>query len=522
MKGHRRSGNEVVRAYDAMLADRTQCEGLWNFVRKFVLRSRAEVAADDIRDSTAVSACQGLAGIEAEYMTPASSIWFSFDPPHGLAKVSGVKEWYAECGTIAADVLTGSNFYAAMGEMYLDRAGFGCGALLCFRHGDDLNFEHVPIGSFVWGEDAKGGINCMIRELSLTSAQAVEQFGEAGLSDKVMTAYNDPQKRYVEKFLFLHEMYVEAGVWYNTYVLRDSKSVVFGEVLSEQPYFGTRFLRGANAYGYPPVESCRAEVIRLQDMNKQLDKMAAVAADPRVLAHASLIGAIDLRPGGVTVLSDAAIGSSLPREWATGGKFEQGVAIIERSEKVVRDAFYGGVVDAFAGVDRQMTATEVEARLLNKVMTFSPSFVLFVHDLAPLMKRIFMELYRMGKFPKAPAACVRVLDNGDAVIADPKVGYKNRMSLMLAQGEGDAVLWLANTLLSMGNMGAELIKVLKLDEAVRRLALSRGVPVDVLHTDKEMDMMHAADAERASKAEAMGDVEALAGAAGKLGFNKAI
>lgn len=519
-----RDYRDLKRSYDALLTKRSASDSLWDFVRRFVVRTRESRGRDDVADSTAIRACDKLTTAQSEYLTRANSMWFAYEAPAEMDGISGVAEWYGKCTQLAMDALLGSNFYPEIHEVYHDRAGFGTGALLCFDHQGQLNFTHVPVGTFVVGMNAFGGAGCMIRELKFTAVQAVEMFVSKGgkIGGKVQSAYDDVAKRYCDEFTFLHEMVCLDGVWWQFYACVEDGVIVLEERTGEQPFVVVPFLKlGGCDYGYAPIESVECEVRRLQKLPAWSDLAAELAVRPRVKMLANQVDNVNLRPGGVTVVERG--DANMPTDWLTSARGDIADARAEATREVVRAAFYNDIIETIGRVDRQMTATEVEARVMEKVLTFSCSFTFFVSEFRPMMYRIFMLLYRMGKFTEAPKGAQKVLQDAKGeqvtVLAEPKVAYKNRMSLLLSQGEADGLVRMMELLLGMGDIGVKaMVELFDMDAVVRKLALARGVPVDVMRSVKAVKDLRAQQEAAAASAAQMEAAQAGSVVAKNMGM----
>ena len=131
-------------------------------------------------------------------------------------------------------------------------------------------------------------------------------------------------------------------------------------------------------------------------LERLLDTQAEVATFPRVLQLAGQNRQVDMRAGAITTVSPDEASLGFPREWGTQGRYDIGLDRIKAKEELIDQAYYVHMLNAISSVDRQMTATEINARESEKVLAFSPSFTLFISDFQPAMRRIISILYRKG------------------------------------------------------------------------------------------------------------------------------
>src|SRR4030095_14125404 len=112
---------------------------------------------------------------------------------------------------------------------------------------------------------------------------------------------------------------------------------------------------------------------------------------------------VDFRASGVTYY-DAANPNAIPREWATGGRYEMGKDRAIEKQKAINQAFHVDLFQMFANLDRpQMTAREVAERSGEKLIQFSPTFARLTTELfTPVLRRVWSILTRAGRMPAPP------------------------------------------------------------------------------------------------------------------------
>lgn len=175
-----------------------------------------------------------------------------------------------------------------------------------------------------------------------------------------------------------------------------------------------------------------------------MTEAAKAAAFPRVLSTADMVGQIDMRAGGVTVLSPEAANSGLPREWASSAQFSQGLNQMELFNQAIDDALFVNQLQSVSQVTRQMTATEAQIRENEKLMTFSQTFTQFTADFKPLMERVFCLLFRLEKYPTVgmPKDLFEPVgaDGSGLKIAAPEVRYLGRLSKALESARAQGLM----------------------------------------------------------------------------------
>ena len=163
-----------------------------------------------------------------------------------------------------------------------------------------------------------------------------------------------------------------------------------------------------------------------------------------------------------------------------------------------------------------MTATEVNAREGEKVLTFSPSMTLFVFDCNTLINRAFSILFRQGKFPTAnmPEELV-VRDQGgseDFEIKIPSVSYNGKISQAIERAQrngGD--YYIQNALMyTQATKDPSMLEIVDMRKYARFLYENSGAPMDCLLSEDKLQQL---DEQRAAAAQQQAQLEAMQGAA---------
>jgi hypothetical protein len=253
-----------------------------------------------------------------------------------------------------------------------------------------LNFSKFDCGTYSIAEDDEGDITTLFRELELTAEQAAEKFGEENLSEKMQKTLDQIRrsgKGGTVKHKFIHAIYKreegdrERGKedgpnkpYASVYVEQSTKHVCRNSGFEEKPFFAGRHVKSMNGpYGVSPAWMALPEARQLNFLTKQLDSLAETKAFPRLLMPATHEGEIDLRSGGVTYF-DPTQPNAVPKEWLTQGEYQIGLERENRKQQAIERAFHVDMFRMFAGLDKQMTATEVAERSTEKLVQFSPSF----------------------------------------------------------------------------------------------------------------------------------------------------
>ncbi len=520
---------EDYKAYaDSLLEERDQYSGEFEERARMVLptswaalkAARGSSLPDHIwYCEEANEACQTLASGHMQMLTPFDSRWFNV----ALASLSKDQlkeeaETYQNATSTAMWLALGkSNFTAAINKLYLDRCAIGHAAMH-FRINayGKLIFTTIPAGTFALAYNEEGLCNTIVREFQLTAAQAVERYGEQ-VGGKILQAYNNPKKRYRDKFDFLHMVMPnpkgQRGLsnrklterLYNEVIIacRDRR-IVEENGLYEFPFLVTRFSEwGDSPYGTAPASLCRDSIIRLEKNERVLDLLGEKAVEPPIVVDEKTTGRINMFAGGVTPIPR---GAMPPQELAPLGKYDVGMERIARAEKKIKAAFYHNIIKPLAGLEGDMTATEIRARQQEDIVSFVHSFSMMIAEMQPFIRALFAALYRWastngalgdgGLMPSIPPSLKdRVLlhagDGEDVYLDDLEVTFTSRLAIALKElamdSDMQAIQMLAQISQALGL--PDLIDNLDADEAFRTYAANLNVSTNLLRSVEDRDAL---------------------------------
>ena len=395
------------------------------------------IDSSKLHDSTLRIACLQLANGFSSLVTPREEVWHNLTPPKGLEDSDAAIKFYRECSEEITYRLDQSNFYTSVQETYLDRASFGTGADFSEwdEEYDNLNFRNLPIGTYYIGQDHRQRVDSVVYEVSYTAEQAATEFGIEELPEKLQKEATDPKKNDIHTFLIMVE---KTKPWAEKQdfpfnmccVHEESKKIVSEQGYYEMPAHVTRYLSFGNSpYGFAPTWIALPEAHKLSLLQKQMDVLAEKAANPPILAPASMEGEIGIGALDITYVNDMDPNRA-PREWATSGRYDIGQDRVAEKKKTILEIMHGDLFRLFAQIERSMTATEASLREAEKVMQFSPTFSALTSEyLDPKLKRIFGILWRQGKMPTPPDELIAQI--GGEGVPLPQVAYSNRISLAI-------------------------------------------------------------------------------------------
>lgn len=447
-----------------------------------------------------------LASAHINYITPRGQSWFNFQPPMGEDDASqDILDWYSRATKRVRLALEKSNFYSMQIASVIDRCATGTGLLLCEESDKGLHFSHIPAGTYALAENEHHQIDTAVRKFDWTAHQALCQWGEEALSPSMRNALNQQGDRYNKPFEIWHlvlpnnipdkgSLYVPETErqWLSVYIDPKEKHLLSVGGYQEFPYLATRFLKYGNAiYGTGCLAGIQDAISDALNMAEALKVAAQRTALPSILADAGIVGELDLRGGGVTVMKPEDW-MNPPQVFAPAGQFNIGKDLLESYNQEIDDATFVSVLQSITDVDRQMTATEVNARESEKMMTFSQTFAQFASDFEPFMERVFSCCFRLGLLPENPPfEAIETTMAGGIKARTPSVSYVGLLAKALKRAEYTGLI---NTVqigmqFAQATGDVEPLDFVKLGEAMRFIADEEMAPEKCLRTPKEVAQM---------------------------------
>ena len=365
-----------------MSSTRGTWEDHWQEILDYVMPRKADIVftrtkgqkrTEILFDSTAITASNLLAASLQGTLTSPSMQWFYLKVRNEeFNENREVQLWLEDSAKRMYNVFNESNFNTEVHEMYLDLVSIGTGALFVeegnkgFQE-SGVHFNTMHIAEYYIQENVSGYIDTLYRKYKLSARQAVQEFGEDNVGEKVLEAAKDkPDKM----FNFIHaveplEDYERAlgkGAtklpFHSCHVCEEDKMTVRAGGYNEFPYLVPRWSKATGEiFGRSPSYNALPDI---KTLNKAVEiglKAWAKAIDPPLLVQDDgVIGKVRMTPGGITVVrSDAAIKPlQIASNWQVTDLKEN------QLRTAIRQAYYSDQLQLQDGP--QMTATEVQVR----------------------------------------------------------------------------------------------------------------------------------------------------------------
>lgn len=529
-----------------MVSDRAPWDAIWTDVANYAIprktmRSGDQVGpginpADKLHDTTAIDSASILASGHASAITPAGTQWFAWEAPDEI-KSDEADAWYNKASEIARKILSAGNFHTSLNESFEDRSGFGISTMAIMPDAvRKVTFQGHPVGSYTVEEDAEGNVDTIYLERMYDIRQFVGKFGEKALAFCPKLAKSWERFRIKgenAQHPILHcvvprldrDSKLQDAVnmpWASVWISVHDKAIFLESGFPEFPFVVTRYLKRTGSrqqYGYSPFEQCRAAILDANRIKQILKVVGQKIAVPPVIVPDTLVGNVDTRPGGRTVVKSTS--AMLPQEWLTKGDPRGLMEELLDARECIRKAYHTDLFRMFADREKEMTAREVTELAAEKLMPFSPSFTRFTADFQPGMERIFCVLFRAGAFGnpnELPKAVISKDNEGNTIVPAPKVVYQSRIALAIRNFETAAADRMVERALGVAQVDPSILDSIDMDSYIRLSARNDGVSEDVLRPKEMVQQLRDQRAQQAEEQRQLEQAQQAAQAAGAVGM----
>lgn len=490
----------LIKRVDSLKAARQVHESVWRECYDYTYPLRGAGLSETVLDAqsakskvaklldgTATDSARMLASALMSGMTPANAQWLNLDSellPDDAAA------WLSTCATLVWENIHAANFDAEGYESNLDVVCAGWFVLYIDEDRDEggLSFQQWLLSQcYVASTRRDGIVDTIYRCYQLTAAQAVKEFGEKNVSEKIReTAKKSPD----DKFEFMHcifprETYVAnarlaKNLRFASYNIEVSgKKIVRESGYHEFPCCVPRWMKiPGTSYGIGPVYDALPDCKELNE-TKRMEKAAQdlaiagmwIAEDDGVLNPRT----VKVGPRRIIVANSTYSMKPL----LTGADFNVAFSAEDRLQASIRKIMMADQLQPQDGP--AMTATEVHVRVALIRQLLGPVYGRFQAEyLQPLVERCFGLAYRAGVFPPAPES----LQN-----AHFNVRYISPLARAQQLENVTAIERLGANVATLAQVAPEVTDLIDADEATRVIADALGVPAKVIRSSDAVEQL---------------------------------
>ncbi|HHC1540071.1 portal protein [Klebsiella pneumoniae] len=490
----------LIKRVDSLKAARQVHESVWRECYDYTYPLRGAGLSETVLDAqsakskvaklldgTATDSARMLASALMSGMTPANAQWLNLDSellPDDAAA------WLSTCATLVWENIHAANFDAEGYESNLDVVCAGWFVLYIDEDRDEggLSFQQWLLSQcYVASTRRDGIVDTIYRCYQLTAAQAVKEFGEKNVSEKIRDA---AKKSPDDKFEFMHcifprETYVvnarlAKNLRFASYNIEVSgKKIVRESGYHEFPCCVPRWMKiPGTSYGIGPVYDALPDCKELNE-TKRMEKAAQdlaiagmwIAEDDGVLNPRT----VKVGPRRIIVANS----TDSMKPLLTGADFNVAFSAEDRLQASIRKIMMADQLQPQDGP--AMTATEVHVRVALIRQLLGPVYGRFQAEyLQPLVERCFGLAYRAGAFPPAPESLQD---------ANFNVRYISPLARAQQLENVTAIERLGANVANLAQVSPEVTDLIDADEATRVIADALGVPAKVIRTSDAVEQL---------------------------------
>jgi hypothetical protein len=463
----------------------------------------------ELLDSTAADSANVLASNIMGGLTPANALWFALDVGD---ETDDERRWLDESATLLWENIHMANFDAEAFEACLDIVCAGQFALFIDedRERGGFAFHQWPLSSVYCGSTrADGRIDIVHHEYTLTAEQAIKEFGEQAVPEKVRKAMegNKPD----EPFVFVQAIYprtphvVGAKLTKNMPVASCHFELETGMVCRESGYHEMpvvvpRWLRApGSVYAVGPMYAALPDV-------RQLNTIVRLELDNLDIAVSGMWLGIDdgvmnprtvkLGPRKIIIAADKDSLSPL----SSGADFNLSEVKISGLQAAIRKTLMADQLPPADGPVKTAYEYSVRVDMIRKLL--GPMYGrLQAEYLKPLVERCFGLAYRAGIFKPAPPSL-----QGRAF----SVRYVSPMARAQKLEEVQAIEAVFASVGQFAAFDPTIVDNLDDRKALELIAEGRGAPSSILRKPEDVAKLQAQRAKAQQAIEAQqraGDVQ---------------
>lgn len=435
------------------------------------------------------------AGMMAGITSP-SRTWFRIttrDPE--LAEIGAVKEWLHIVERRAFEAMGKSNIYNVLHQIYGDIGTPGTAAAIIEE--DDVTVLRgyvFPIGSYCLASSSRNKVDTMYRQLSLSAAQMVKDFGKERCSGTVRTAAEThPDQVFTVLHLVEPNTQFKEGAlgwrgkrWLSCWLEESTDSSYNGLLrqsgYDECPLLAPRWgITGEDVYGHSPGMQALGDAKALQTLERRKGQAVEKIVNPPMVGPVELEHQrVNLLPGETTFVSNMSPSMTLQPAVLVDPRVLPAIeTAIREHEQRIRQAYYADLWLMMQGADTQMTAREVTERHEEKMLQLGPVMERLQDELLnPLFERVIAILFKRGMLPDPPE---------ELQGSELKVEYQSIMTqAQRRMGIGD-IDRLGVFVGSLATYKTDVVDKIDIDQAVDEYAVMLGVPPSIIRPDDEVE-----------------------------------
>jgi len=479
------------------------------------VRTPGEDKSQQILDPTAMLDLQDMAsGLSAAFFPPGELAFGLTVKNREIANMDVVKRYLAFATQITHDELFASNFMLQLNETLSSLIGFGTGCLFS-EWNLGLNFKDWDISFYTIKQNSAGLVDTLILKYPLTARQAVQEFGEDNVGEKVLLAFKNPET-ISKPFDFIHRVGPRAErnrkftdflnmPWESLYVNIEDQIIIKGidpkgmdneGGFEEFPYSVPRWKKSSNEkYGRGQGTIALSVSKELQQMHSDFIECGNKWNNPpREVLDNAVEGRVDVRPGADNRVT--AMNSIRAIDDGIRGNFPITKDMLEFEQGIIHRIFFKDVFAPLAELtgDRR-TTLEISERIKQAAKKLgAPLYRLQSELLTPNITRDVLLLIRNGVIPPPP---VELQGQGFGI------EYISELALAMRDQQARGFVRFADLVSALDPVFPGAKDIINIDRALPDIGFTFGMKVEHLSTKEEIAETRRVRAEQLAEKQAI-------------------
>ena len=486
-------------------------------------KNRRERFVQTVFDSTARNALTYFMSSLKSILVPSTELWHRIKPSN--PQLEDDREVYAYLQRIT-DILfkvryaPHSKFSSEVDVMLTQIGIYGIGVMY-LEDGLDgsIIYRCIPINEIFIDENRYGIIDTVYRKYKLTARQAYDIFGE-NLSKNIKDCL---EQKPDQEFEFIHAVEPRkdrnpkakdyTGMPIASYhIEKDSKKIVKQSGYRTMPYMIPHYLRIAGSpYGDSPAMQAFADMLTANEMAKTIIRTAQLQANPPILTNSSVMDSNKLGRAGAIVrggLDSQGRQTALPMQY--GNNLAVSLEMQQATRLAIEKVFLLPLFQSLTQ-EKEMTATEVEKRELEKSMLLAPMCERISSEwLAPMIEREIDILSRYGYFDDVPDV---LMQQGSLAIEfeSPYIRMQETTRIMGLYKTSEAAM-------TLSQFDPSVLNRFNSHAAIEEIAKYYDVKSKVIRSEEEFEELQMQQASQQQAAQALEASEVLSKSMKNLGI----
>lgn len=478
----------------------------------------------DIYDNSATRAARVLAAGLMSGMSSPHQPWVRLRTPDvGRNNQHDVRMWLDDVTERMMRVLSRSNFYRTMHQMYEELAVYGTAAcILVPDHERVFHCHALTAGQFFLSTDYRGKVTTLYREFRMTVGQLVREFGYERCSLRVQALYVSPSlDQWIEVVHAIEprydrQMYREDDLnmpWRSVYFEKGDGKDDIRDVLRESGYrqfpaLAPRWnLTPGDIYGNGPGMEALPDIKQLQDEQFRKGQAVGYAVKPPLqLPHGMKNRETDFDPGGENYVDDTGPNTGIRTVWEPRLDMAPLLEDIHDVRSRIQASFFADLfLMIYQTSHERRTATEVAELHAEKLLMLGPVLErLDTELLAPAVELVYGYMEDEEMIPPAPEELegMPLLPEFVSVLAQAqRAAGINSIDRFMTSIAASAEFW------------PEGLDKIDIDGWADEMARRYNVPPEIMRASDEVDRLRQARNEAQAQQAALDAETQAAGAA---------